>query len=228
MSVHRCLIVWLLAVFLLPMAASAGMGPMKTIQTRIDAAISLLKDPRYKDPDPDLAEKQHQELFEHVQDIFDFRTISMLATGRNWRRFTPEQQKEFADLFAKLLANTYISKVQENFRNEQVVYDEESIISEGRSEVRTRVLLSNSEVPVIYRLRHIQNEWRIYDVQIEGISLVQNYRSQFEEYLFRREPAELIQQMQGRITKLEKDRIQRRKEGKPLDPDAEEDMLKLL
>ncbi|TWI66936.1 phospholipid transport system substrate-binding protein [Desulfobotulus alkaliphilus] len=217
----------LICLIIFPLAASADMGPLETIKVRINDAIALLKDPAYKDADPALAEKQHQELFEHVKGIFDFRTVSMLATGRNWRRFSTEQQNEFADLFAKLLANTYIEKVQDNFRNEEVVFDDETIISEGRAEVSTRVLLSNMEVPVIYRLRNIRNQWRIYDVQIEGISLVQNYRSQFEDFLFRREPAELIDVMKQRIDRLEKDRIQRRKEGRPADTDAE-DMLRIL
>ena len=205
----------LVLTLLLPVPPSmAGTGPLATIQNRIDAAIAILKDPVYKNPNPDLAEEQHQKLFEHVQSIFDFQTISMLATGRNWQRFSDAQKKDFADLFAKLLANTYIEKVQDNFQNERVVYDAETLIGQDRSEVRTRVILSEGEIPVLYKLRNLRNTWRIYDINIEGISLIQNYRSQFEEFLFRREPAELILHMDKKIRELETQRIQRRKEGK--------------
>lgn len=228
MAVARSLLLLVLPLLFLVQLSMADMGPLATIQNRIDIAIAILKDPVYKNPDPDLAEEQHQKLFEHIQSIFDFRTISMLATGRNWRRFSDTQQRDFADLFAKLLANTYIEKVQDNFQNESVVYDEETLISQDRSEVSTRVLLSQGEVPVLYKLRNIRNDWRIYDIHIEGISLIQNYRSQFEDFLFKKDPADLILHMREKISSLEAQRIQRRKEGKTAEEPDKDKALRIL
>lgn len=228
MAALRNLMILFLLSLALPLVSLAETGPLETIRTRIDAAIAILQDPTYKNATPELAEQQHQHLFDHVQDIFDFRTISMLATGRNWRRFSEPQQQEFSDLFARLLANTYIEKVQDNFKNEKVVYDQETLISQDRSEVSSRVVLSQGEIPVLYKLRNIRSEWRIYDIQIEGISLVQNYRSQFEDFLFRREPADLIRHMQAKIKELETNRIQRRKDGKTSEEADKDKALRIL
>lgn len=215
----RILALTLLLVFFSRGALFAAPSPTEAIRTRVNAVIAILKDPVYQDGNARLAEEQHKALFNAVKDLLDFRSISMLATGQNWKRFSEKEKNSFVDLFARLLANTYIEKLQDNFKNETVIYDGEDMISKDRSEVRTHIRLSDGKtVPVLYKLRLLQGEWRVYDAYIENISLVQNYRTQFDEFLLKKEPADLIKQMETRVQQLEKERVERKKEGKPAPP----------
>lgn len=224
----RLLICALLLGLLLPGFLCAATSPTEAIRSRVDAVIAILKDPVYQEGGAKMDQEQHDALFNAVKDLLDFRTISMLATGQNWKRFSSEEKTQFTDAFARLLANTYIEKLQDNFKNETVVYDGEDKISKDRSEVRTHIQLSDGKtVPVLYKLRLIQGDWRVYDAYIENISLVQNYRTQFDDYLMKKEPAELIHQMESRVQQLEKERAERKKAGKNAPSKPADDPMKL-
>ena len=105
--------------------------------------------------------------------------MSKLCLGQNWKAGTPEQQKEFVDLFSDLLARTYLRRIRENAGASKLTLLGESKPGEGRSLVKTKVEYNGDIVAIDYRLQFVEGKWRIYDVVIENIGLVSNYRSEF-------------------------------------------------
>lgn len=197
----RRILFLLMAVCFLAVPAIAA-TPTASIQTRLDTVIAILQDPAYHNTDAAGAEEQYSKIFSEVKKAFDFKTISLLTTGKNWKRFSESQKTEFAALFAELLGNTYIQQVQENFRDEKVLYDSEDLLGKNKAEVHTHVLMNDKKIPILYKMRKRGDLWRVYDVKIEGISLVQNYRSQFSDFLFKHEPENLIDQIREKVKTL--------------------------
>ena len=192
-------IICVVLLFSIPYIAHSTQ-PMDALREPIDEVIRTLKDPQYKDT----AKKstQREKIWQITQNVFDFREISIRALARSWKKLTPEQQNEFTDVFSRFLSNTYIDRIQGEFRNEKIVYQAQKMISENKAIVKTKIIRENSiEVPVEYRMWMRKNTWRIYDVRIEGVSLVKNYRTQFKQILMKETPDQLIERLK---TKLEK------------------------
>ncbi|MGE4517945.1 MAG: phospholipid-binding protein MlaC [Desulfobacteraceae bacterium] len=196
--------VFTLFIFLVMSMNVYALTPMESIKKPTEEIISILKAEKYSTLTPELREEQWNEIWNVVKNSFDFKIISRLAVGKYWSSFSGEEQKSFQKLFAELLANTYINKVQENFKNQEVTYIDEKI-SEKKAEVLVHVALEDKPVPIIYRMLD-NNGWLIYDVKIEGMSMIKNYRSQFDEYLFKKSPEELINALDSKITQLREER----------------------
>ncbi len=130
--------------------------------------------------------------------MFDETELSKRSLGRNWKRLTPEQQKEFISLFRQVLENAYIDRIL-SYKDQKVEFLRELKLDDNRSEVQTQVLTSSGPVPIYYRLIREGATWRVYDVIIENVSLVQNYRSQFNSILARETPAQLIETLKKRV-----------------------------
>jgi len=181
-----------------------ALSPIESIKEPTENIISILKADKYKALTPDLREEQWQEIWILVKDSFDFKLVSRLAVGKYWSSFSVEEQNQFQELFSKLLANTYINKVQENFKNQEVTYVDEKI-AKNKAEVLIHITLEDKPVPIIYRM--LDNKgWLIFDVKIEGMSMIKNYRSQFDEYLFKKSPKELITALESKISALREER----------------------
>jgi phospholipid transport system substrate-binding protein len=192
-----------LALFLLvtATAAAAPPAPLEAIKGPINTVIAILNDPVYKD-DTRKAE-QREKIWQSVSGIFDFNEISMRAVARNWRKFTPEERKQFAAVFSKFLGNTYVDKIQGEYHNEEIVYVGQEIVKEGRALAKTIIKRETLEIPVDYRLKLMDGQWRVYDVSVEGISLVKNYRTQFAQLLKKESPAELIKRLEKKLAEQE-------------------------
>lgn len=169
------------AVLLLAATASAGPRPMEALRGPIEAGIALLRDPQYADAAK--KDQQREEMWKIVRQAFDFRLIAARALGRNWSRFSPEQKEAFTDAFATLLGNTYIGKIQGEFSDERVDFLQEEMVADNKAVIRTRILRKNAEIPVDYNMVLRNGLWRVYDVKVEGIGLVLNYRKQFKSFL---------------------------------------------
>ena len=180
-----------------PMAL-ASMDPIAVIKEPIDAVVVILNDPIYKDPDTKKA--QRSEIWKIVQPMFDFNEVSMRALARNWKRFSTAEKEAFVDVFAQFLGNTYIDKIQGEYHNEQIVYLGQTIHKEEYAEVKTKIIREAVEIPVNYRMRKkSQGQWKVYDIIVEGVSLVKNYRTQFASILKKKNPAQLIEQLNGKL-----------------------------
>ncbi len=179
--------------------------PMEAIKQPTDKIVEILKDKKYADLSSDLKEQQWNEIWNVVKNSFEFNIISRLAAGKYWKSFSDGEKKKFIDLFSRLLANTYIDKVQENFKNQTITYVNQKIKDKKYAEVLVKIPLDNKPVPIIYKLLKKKN-WLIYDVRIEGMSMIKNYRSQFDEYLFKKSPGELIDALTKKLDFLAKKR----------------------
>lgn len=179
-----------LAITLLtPGAAYAG-APTDTVKKHVDKFLDILQDPALSDN----KEKQKEELWNVALELFDFTALSMRSVGTAWREMTNEQKKEFTDLFAKLLERTYMDKIRE-YNDEKVVYEDEVMLSDSKAEVQSKIVTQSKEIPILYRLYKTSGEWRVYDVLIENVSMVKNYRTQFRDYLSKNSIEDLLEHL---------------------------------
>ena len=170
------------ALCMLLVASSASAGPA-TDQLRVgtDRVLKTLADPALRGPDR-VAERQ-KALREITDPMFDWAEMARRALGRHWQTRTDAERQEFVPLFRNLLERTYATRI-ERYNGEQITYTGESIEGDQAS-VRTKILdRTNRELPIDYRMvRGPDGRWLIYDVLIEGVSLVANYRSQFDQII---------------------------------------------
>jgi phospholipid transport system substrate-binding protein len=173
----------------LPVQAGA---PTEEIRTAIDKGVQILKSAKL-DSSKDRA-KVINQLREIVYTRFDFEEMAKRSLGSHWRRLSPQQQKEFVTAFTDLLETTYADKI-DLYEGQQVEFVGETI-DKNYAEVNTRVVGKNREnYSVDYRLHQTGGKWRIYDVVAENISLVNNYRSQFNRVVVNSSVEELIKRI---------------------------------
>ena len=177
--------------------ASALAGPATdTLSMSVDRIITLLADPAYKVSDTRPA--MRAKLIAAIGEIFDMKELSRRALGPEWNKFSPEQQERFVTAFGRLLENTYLDKI-ESYTDEKVQYLKEQDLGSDKAEVATKVVGRGKEIPISYRLMD-RSGWKVYDVVIEGVSLVQNYRSQFGQILMNESPDALIAKISDKNT----------------------------
>lgn len=173
------LVAILLAGLLAGGAAPAG-GPTGQIRGAIDRTLEILKKPELKAKGRDA--ERRDLLRKEIKPVFDFEEMAKRSLGPNWRQRTPQEQADFVALFTELLENAYLGKI-ESYKGEKIEYAGETV-DPPYAVVKTLIVTAKSqEVHVDYRMLRKGDQWRIYDVVIEGISLVNNYRSQFNNIL---------------------------------------------
>jgi len=173
--------------------SAAQSTPLGDIKEPIEKGMALLKDPRYTGEAQ--YEEQRKKIWELIHNIFDFRIISMMALAREWKEFTPKQQDEFTEAFTELLKNNYLNKIQGQFHDEEVVFLGEDILTDKKAVVKSKIIRQKTETPMDYKVVFTQGKWRIYDINIEGISLIKNYRTQFKSILAKESPEQLIKRI---------------------------------
>jgi phospholipid transport system substrate-binding protein len=180
----------LLAWLIVPLFALAGV-PLDTVKANVNSVIEILRDPKLKG---DAGKKvKEQRIQAAAEKLFDFVELSKRTLGLNWNNFTPEQRKEFVQLFETILKDAYIEKIT-SYDNEPVNFTKEVPLSETTMEVDSVVILKGGQqVPINYRVIKKENDWKVYDVVIEGVSLVSNYRTQFREILGNNPPEKLLE-----------------------------------
>ena len=178
-----------------PGAASAG-APTDQIRATVDRVLVILKDPALNTTGAKAVRRA--ELSTAILPRFDFEEMARRSLGSEWRRRTPAEQEEFIRLFTELLKNSYVESI-ESYRGEKVIYRSES--QDGAyADVGTKVINDRGEEFTIdYRLNLKGSEWKAYDVIIENISIVNNYRSQFSRILGRSSFAALLQTIRDKI-----------------------------
>jgi phospholipid transport system substrate-binding protein len=163
------------------MAAQAWAGPpTEQLKGAVDRVVKALEDPVLKG-DGRAAERR-TTVRKIANDIFDFAEIARRSLGPHWRARTDREREEFVVLFSDLLERSYVSKI-DLYGGERIVYATERIDGDTAT-VGTRIVTKNgTEVPVDYRLLARGERWLVYDVSIEGVSLVSNYRTQFNKII---------------------------------------------
>jgi phospholipid transport system substrate-binding protein len=171
-------------------------GPMEEIKETTDKIISIVTDPSLKAP---AKEPERRALMRKaVDEICDWEEMSRRSLGRYWAKRTDREKKEFVQLFGELIERTYIDKV-EGYSGQKVNYLGEKIDGDY-AEVEVKVVTTkNTEVPVIYKLRKKDRRWWVYDLVIEGVSFVQNYRTQFYDMLAGSSYQDLVMKLKEKI-----------------------------
>ncbi len=172
--------------------------PTEAMKTTIDEVLRIVRDQDLKRKDK-VDERRH--LLEKVVEArFDYAEMSRRALGAPWNQLTDQQKQEFVDLFRTLLTNSYADKI-ETYSGEGVQYLNERTEKEY-AEVRTKVLSGKTEIPLDYRLINKAENWRVYDVVVDNISLVNNYRGQFTKILRASSYSDLVDQLRKKSDKL--------------------------
>ena len=175
--------------------AAAASSATETIRQAVDNVMNIIKKPEMNDP----AKKPAllQEVEDLVKTIFDFSEFSARTVGPKWRSFTDDQKRRFEEAFADLLRGTYIEKL-EGYSGEQVNFTGEVSNSKGdKVEVQSTLQMKdNKVVPVAYRLLKKSDAWKVYDVRIENVSLIENYRGQFKDILLKGSADDLIKKVE--------------------------------
>jgi phospholipid transport system substrate-binding protein len=157
----------------------AAGSPTDAVRSTINEVLRIVKDESLKKPNR--AQERRQLLEKAVGERFSYEEMSKRSLVGQWNKLSPEEQKEFVSLFQQMLASSYAGKV-EGYSGEQVTYLNERLQGDY-AEVRTKVVTGKSEIPLDYRLMKIGDDWRVYDVVVDGVSLVSNYRGQFAKIL---------------------------------------------
>jgi phospholipid transport system substrate-binding protein len=207
MRMHRWLVAVLVAALLLPAAAAAAKPkPAETIRKYVEIVLQELKKTQVGE-DGEMDPEVERRLQKLAEDIFDFRLMARMSLAANWNDFNEEQQKEFVTLFKDLLQQNYFDKIGKYIQEikkqtaDSVVIKGQTVFSERKAEVRTVINYQDKDVPVKYRLVSYPDKgWMVYDIYVEGVSLVQNYRSQFKDLMLRNSPGELLETLRDKVS----------------------------
>jgi phospholipid transport system substrate-binding protein len=174
-------------------------GPaLDTVKGDVDAVLKVLKNPAYKGESGKNA--KHDQIRKISLKMFDFAELSKRTLGLNWNKFSTAQRQEFIDLYKGILEDAYIDKII-SYTDEKIEYTKEVQLAENSVEVQSVIVTKSAEIPVFYRMLSKDGQWRVYDVVIEGVSLVNNYRSQFREILANNPPEYLLNTMRKKVQK---------------------------
>ena len=174
-----------------PVWVTAG-APGEQLRQTVDRLLTILKDPKLKGEGK--KNERREKLREALYPRFDFTEMAKRALGPHWRRLSPEEQKEFVRLFTNLLEEAYLDEI-ESYNGEKVQYLKERE-DNGYAEVDTKIIDNQGrQFSVNYRLHNVSGDWKVYDVIIENVSLVNNYRAQFNRVLAKSSYEQLLTRM---------------------------------
>jgi phospholipid transport system substrate-binding protein len=191
--------------------AHAG-APTDQLKGSIDHVIVILQDPALKQPAK--LDERRQKIRTIANEIFDWQETGKRALARHWQARTPQEREEFSKLFADLLERSYVGKI-EAYSGEKIVYGEE-MLDGDQATVRTKLITkSGTQIPIDYQMQKTEDRWRVYDVKIENVGLVSNYRSQFNRIIQQSGYSDLIQRLKTKQEELQFDDSAASKGPKP-------------
>ncbi len=188
-------------------------GPVETVQFYIDKVLEIIKEHPTDKKQETMNRDLKQELKEVAEEIFNFYLMSRMSIGPKWNDLNENQQKDFVDLFTQLIEDNYFNKMQKylgeikEFDQDLIYIKDKTIYSERKAEVQSIIEYQDKEIPVDYRMVSYKDGWKIYDIRVEGVSLVQNYRSQFKDILLRKSPQEMLDLLREKIEEGETSEI---------------------
>ena len=191
---------WILivAVFIVMPFQAYAASAKETVETGVNKVLKTLSDPAFKAKPKDV---KITEIGNIIGEVFDFTELSKRTLGREWKKMNAGQQKEFVELFRKLLQGVYADRLLA-YTDQKIVFDTEKELKKGRAEVQSNIVLSDGrKVPIFYRVSNKSGQWKVYDLIIEGVSLVKNYRTQFREIIAKDSPEKLIEILRDKVNK---------------------------
>jgi phospholipid transport system substrate-binding protein len=180
-------------LFSLPIYAGA---PLDTVQVNVNKVLEVLRDPKLKAASAKAIEKEKLRLI--YERMFDDVELSKRTLARNWNSMNVAQRQEFVVLFRQVLEKAYIDKILA-YTDEKIVFDRETMVSGTQAEIQTKIVTSSKEIPIAYRVLLKDGVWKVYDVVIENVSLVLNYRTQFNDILAKKSPEQLLEILRNKV-----------------------------
>ena len=183
------LVLCLTILLVIPIQGFAA-TPKETIKAGVDNLLKTLGDPAFKAKPKN---EQIAMLEPQIEAVFDFTELSKRTLGRSWKKMSPGQQTEFVELFKKLLQGVYADLLI-SYTDEKIIFGKERMLKKGQAEVESYLQTKDGrKIPLFYRLTDKSGSWKVYDVIIEGVSMVKNYRSQFREIMKGGSPEKLLE-----------------------------------
>ena len=185
----------IVAILLLSISVYAGV-PLDTVQANVNKVFEVLRDPKLKAAAA--KEIKKEKLRSIYKGMFDEVELAKRTLARNWNKLDDAQRQEFVQLFHQVLEKAYIDRIL-SYTNEKVVFYKENTISKNQVEVQTKIITSSKEIPITYKAILVNGTWKVYDVVIENVSLVMNYRTQFNEILVKNTPEQLLEILRKKV-----------------------------
>jgi phospholipid transport system substrate-binding protein len=183
----------ILLLFSLPVYAGP---PLDAVQANVNKVLEVLRDPKLKAASAKETEKEKLRLI--YDRMFDDLELSKRTLAKNWNSLNVDQRKEFVLLFRQVLEKAYIDKILA-YTDEKIVFEKETMVSGTQAEVQTKIVTSSKEIPITYRVLLKDGAWKVYDVVIENVSLVLNYRTQFNDILAKNKPEQLLETLRKKV-----------------------------
>ena len=182
-------------------ALADGERPIQALQKGVEEGLQILQDPKFRDAK--LKNAQQQKLGIILKQLFDFHEFSRRVLASHWKDFTIAQRKEFVAVFEEFLSKFYMGKLQEKYKDETLIYVSEEFMTPTRALVNIQVVWKGQKVPVDLRMIKRKGLWKVYDIQVLGISAVRNYRAQFQSILSKETPGQVIERLKQKIKRIE-------------------------
>jgi phospholipid transport system substrate-binding protein len=168
--------------------------PLEKVRQTVDEVLRILDDQALRAPER--TQERRSKLRQAVFQRFGFEEMAQRALGPHWRSLKPEQRREFVTLFSDLLERSYVGKIEGYGKGNKIVYVKETVDKDGYAAVQTQIVNSQNEAyDVEYRLLQRDKGWQVYDVVIEGVSLVNNYRTQFNKIILQESYDALVKKL---------------------------------
>ncbi|MBW2179103.1 MAG: ABC transporter substrate-binding protein [Deltaproteobacteria bacterium] len=174
--------------------------PMDVLQGPVDQIVKILQDPQFKNNAN--RKLQTKQLKEAIDKIFNFGLIARGTIGRyDWNKFTLGQRSEFKKIFSEFISNVYFNKIQGDYSDVKISYLEQVMRSDTSARIKTVVIRESGEIPIDYSMKLIDGKWWVYNVFVEGPSLLGNYRDEHQRILLKGSYADLIEKVKKKIEK---------------------------
>lgn len=191
----RIVLVLTASLFMVSVACAA---PTDEVKKAVDEVVRIVADREMKKNEV----KRRQALKKSISTIFDYSEMAKRSLGKHWNARSAAEKKQFSELFATLLENSYASKI-ESYNNEKIVYIKEYMDDDEHAVVKSKVVTAaRDEFTLDYHLFKQEGKWMVYDVVIEGVSLVSNYRSQFNKIITANGYDKLVKKLQSKNEEL--------------------------
>jgi len=190
-----------IALALAPLPALSQQDASATVQAHVDRVLKVLGNPALKGPKAEQEKKAG--VVAEGDKLFDYVELSKRTLGLSWNQFSMDQRKEFVDLYKQLLEVTYMDRLMA-YAGEKMRFAKEMPLTGNTVEVRSELLTKTGPVALAFRLINESGQWKVYDVVIEGVSLISNYRSQFREILANHDPQTLLETLKKRVKEGQK------------------------
>ena len=187
----------LLVLSMYPIQIYAGTA-YDVVKSRMNEAFEVLRDPALQGESANKLKRK--KILSILDNVFDYVELSKRTLSRNWNKLTPNQREEFQRLYKTLLEKVYLDKILA-YSDQEVVFGKERTLGQNKVEVESKIVSGSLVTPIHFRMILKNGKWRAYDVVIEGISLVKNYRSQFKRIIKRESLEGMFEILRKKVSK---------------------------